>query len=166
MKQGIEWRRFVRFIGITAGFAALTVLAVAFARDKINSARQAELVEQLKSEMVFDLEGLAGRLTEVQTELMPILPPEPTLRIHQPVGMFAFDPAGFPKDFLAGLVYDIEHGCPVYTVTVQEDSLTGEILFYNGDDKPISSLPPVKDYDVWWLFEYFHPTLYTRQPTA
>ena len=163
MRYGMGWR-LGKVVGLSVGIAALALLTVAVAKDKIASARQAALVEDLKSGMALDLEGLAERFTAEQLQFMPILPPDPEFRLHQPSGgIISFDPSGFPKDFLDGLVYDIDHGCPVYTVTVWENSFTGEILFYNGYGKPIASLPPVKDYDLWWLFERFHPELSTRQ---
>jgi len=80
--------------------------------------------------------------------------------------MLSFEPKAFPKDFLKGLVYDLEADCPVYTLTVQGDPKTRQIHFYNGEDVHIYSLDPDKDYDSRWLAWLLRPGIYDAKTPA
>ena len=78
--------------------------------------------------------------------------------------MMSFDPKSFPAEFLKGLVYDVESGCPVYTITVQENPKTREIHIYNGNDEPILTL--ARDgYDPLWLVKLLRPDTYDSKYT-
>jgi hypothetical protein len=131
--------------------------------EKIIDARQEALVEHLKSNFADSPEALVKQLCSAQTEFIIITPPGMT-RLHQPYGMMSFDPKSFPAEFLKGLVYDVEFGCPVYTITVQENPKTREIHIYNGNDEPILTM--VRDgYDPLWLVKLLRPDTYDSKYT-
>jgi len=96
---------------LSAAAWALTAIS-----EKIIDARQEALVEHLKGNFADNPEALVKQLCSAQTEFIIINPPGMT-RLHQPYGMMSFDPKSFPAEFLKGLVYDVESGCPVYTIT-------------------------------------------------
>ena len=131
--------------------------------EKIIDARQEALVEHLKSNFADSPEALVKQLCSAQTEFIIITPPGMT-RLHQSYGMMSFDPKSFPAEFLKGLVYDVESGCPVYTITVQENQKTREIHIYNGNDEPILTM--VRDgYDPLWLVKLLRPDTYDSKYT-
>ena len=132
--------------------------------DKIIDARQETLIEELKSNYADSPEALVKQLSRAQTEFIILTPPGMT-RLHQPYGMMSFDPKAFPEEFLKGLVYDVESGCPVYTITVQENPKTREIHIYNGNDEPILTL--ARDgYDPLWLVKLLRPETYEAKYTT
>ena len=131
--------------------------------EKIIDARQEALIEDLKSNFADSPEALVKQLCRAQTDFIILTPPGMT-RLHQPYGMMSFDPKAFPEEFLKGLVYDVESGCPVYTITVQENQKTREIHIYNGNDEPILTL--VRDgYDPLWLVKLLRPDTYDAKYT-
>ena len=147
-----------------AGLAILVVAALAYAADKFVDARQAKLIEELKANVAMNPESLVDALVRAQLEFGLITPPGMHPPLHQPYGMVAFDTHGFPDEFLKGLVYDIEGGCPVYTITVQEDPKTRAVHIYNGDDKPILTILR-DDYDPRWLAQRLKPEAYDVRAT-
>ena len=147
-----------------AGLAILVVAALAYAADKFVDARQAKLIEELKANVAMNPESLVDALVRAQLEFGLITPPGMHPPLHQPYGMVAFDTHGFPDEFLKGLVYDIEGGCPVYTITVQEDPKTRAVHIYNGDDKPILTILR-DDYDPRWLAQRLKPDAYDVRAT-
>jgi hypothetical protein len=52
-----------------------------------------------------------------------------------------FDWKRFPKEFVAGLEGRWENSVPVYDLSLAEDPLTHETLFYNAAGEPILRLP-------------------------
>ena len=151
--------RTVRLAGILF-LAILSLTALAFAADKLIDARQADLIEQLRANYADVPEAFVEKLRLAQMELTIITPPGMDHPLHQPYGMMSFDPKGFPEEFLKGLVYDLEAGIPVYTITVQENPKTGEIHFYNGEDAHFFTLQPSEDYDFRWLVSLLRPETY------
>ena len=145
--------------GLSAAAWALTAIS-----EKIIDARQEALIEDLKSNFADSPEALVKQLCSAQTQFIIITPPG-MKRLHQSYGMMSFDPKAFPEEFLKGLVYDVEAGCPVYTITVQEDPKTREIHIYNGNDEPILTL--ARDgYDPLWLVKLLRPETYEAKYTA
>lgn len=151
--------RTVRLAGILF-LAILSLTALAIAADKLIDARQTDLIEQLRTDYADGPEILVEKLRLAQMELTIITPPGMDHPLHQPYGMMSFDPKGFPEEFLKGLVFDLVTGCPIYTITVQEDPKTGEIHFYNGEDVHFFTLQPIEDYDFRWLVSLLRPETY------
>lgn len=146
--------------------AVLAIAALSYAADKLIDARQNALIEDLKANCAETPDALVDQLRLAQVEFCRIVPPGMDHPLHQPCGLVAFDPNGFPEEFLKGLVYDVEGGSPVYTITVQENPKTREIHLYNGDDKPILTLEQ-ENYDPLWLVKRFKPETYdARTPAA
>lgn len=146
-------------IGLSAAAWALTTIS-----EKIIDARQEALIEQLRRDFADSPAALVKQLCRAQAEFIQITPPE-MVRLHQPYEMMSFDPKGFPEEFLKGLVYDVEAGCPVYSITVQENAKTHEIHIYNGNDEPIYTMIR-EGYDPLWLVKSLRPETYDKKYTA
>lgn len=162
--QTAGWKRILTIslfvaAGLSAAAWALTAIS-----EKIIDARQEALIEDLKTNFADSPEALVKQLCSAQTQFIIVTPPG-MKRLHQSYGMMSFDPNAFPEEFLKGLVYDVESGCPVYTITVQEDPKTRDIHIYNGNDEPILTL--VRDgYDPLWLVKLLRPETYEAKYTA
>ena len=134
--------------------AAITVLLV-IGRAGEQPAEPAGAFDQdlyawLKAGEVGSPSELAADYNLWQLVYVPILPPDPDLVLCQSGGLLAFDPAGFPASFRSGLVPEVWDGVTVYPVTVMEDPITRERVFFNARDERIGLSPAPVDYDPFW----------------
>lgn len=86
---------------------------------------------------------LQDRFEEQRWHSLPLLPPGPEVSITLPLGgrVVPFDWKRFPTEFVARLEGRWENSVPVYDLTLAEDPLTHETLFFNTADEPILRLP-------------------------
>jgi predicted outer membrane repeat protein len=165
-EQSDGWigKRSVFVYGLVA-IGLVGVAALAYAADKLIDARQRALIEDLKANYADSPASLVEQLRSAQSAFIVITPPGNEYPLHQPVGMMSFDTKGFPDEFLKALVYDIEFGCPVYTLTIQEDHKTRDIVIYNANDEAILTLYQ-EGYDPRWLVELLKPDTYDAKYSA
>ena len=155
-------------VGIRATVAALAVLAISAlaytaVSTKVTLDRRAAFAESMMERALTSVDDLANRVNEEQDFYLRITPPDPDYIMRQPIGLIAFDAQGFPAEVTKTLVPAIEQGCPVYTVTVDEDPITRDLTLYNADGKPIYAIHPYKDYDPYRLLNQLYPDLSTAR---
>jgi hypothetical protein len=90
-----------------------------------------EMYAVLMARSLAGLDELVEDYEVQQFEWLYIAPPGPDPWI-QPTDVMPFDPAGFPKEFLDGLVGEIEGGIAVYEVYAFEDPDTRYGAHRNG----------------------------------
>jgi hypothetical protein len=127
---------------------------------KIIAERQAALVAVLRKNVVDSPAFLVEHLRELQSKNIFLFVPGMKKPVSFSVGLFSFDPKAFPESFLNGLVYEIEHGSPVYHVKVREVRETREIEILNADGKVFYVFEPSSDYDPRWLAHLKKPQIY------
>ena len=122
------------------------------------------LYKRIKQHEVANLDELARDFEWQQLQLMPVAPPDAGFRWTQPSepNPFPFDPKGFPKEFLAGLVPTVRDGVTVYPVVVREDPKTRERVFLSATGAVIQMLPPPLDYDSKWCLLDMYPDMSSR----
>jgi len=127
---------------------------------KIISERQAELIEELKSNFADSPAFLVERLFDMQNDSINLFVPGMPNPVCFSAGMFSFDPKAFPESFLKGLVYEPEHGSPVYHLKLREVRATREIEVLDADGKVFYVFKPRSDYDPLWLAKRKHPEIF------
>ena len=157
-----------RAVGIRTAVASLAVLAISAlaytaVSTKVTLDRRAAFAENMMERVLTSVDDLANRVNEEQDFYLRITPPDPDYIMRQPIGLIAFDAQGFPAEVTKTLVPAIEQGCPVYTVTVDEDPITRDLTLYNADGKPIYAIHPYKDYDPYRLLNQLYPDLSTAR---
>ncbi|MEI6564103.1 MAG: hypothetical protein WCO42_07340 [bacterium] len=140
---------------LSAAAWALTVIS-----EKIIDERQAELVTELRGNVADSPAFLAERLFDMQLEAVQLFVPGMTKPVSFSAGLFSFDPKAFPESFVNGLVYDPEHGSPVYHLRLREVQATREIEVLNADVKVFYVFKPRADYDPHWIARRLHPEIY------
>ena len=117
---------------------ASLLLAQVFTAEEAAATFDEDLYKEYKSHEVTTLAELAQDFEWQQTLWMPIAPPSTEFwgwtQEASPLPM-PFDPANFPKDFVANLVPACRDGVVVYPVTAWEDAKTRDRVFYNADGK-------------------------------
>ena len=133
--------------------------------DTVVQTFDSDLYKEFKSQEVANLADLVTDFEYQQTLWMAIAPPYTEFwGWTQDAGPnpMPFAPAGFPKDFLAGLVPAYRDGVVVYPVTAWEDWKTRDRVFYNADGKEIGSAQAPQGYDPRWYVLDAYPDLDTR----
>jgi RHS repeat-associated protein len=157
-------RKRIRVISLFSMLGLLTTALVVWAgtelSKKIIAERQAALVAVLRKNVVDSPAFLVEHLRELQSKNIFLFVPGMKKPVSFSVGLFSFDPKAFPESFLSGLVYEIEHGSPVYHVKVREVRETREIEILNADGKVFYVFEPSSDYDPRWLALQKKPQLY------
>ncbi len=144
--------------------AAATAWAVSVVGDKLVQARRQALIESLQANFAGNVNDLILQLYQGQKDFIQPTPPGMD-HLRQPVGMMSFDPKGFPPNFLNGLIGDTVAGCPVYSITLQEDRQTRSIQILNDDGEVIYELQR-PGYDPRWLVHLIKPWIYEAKYTA
>ena len=139
---------------------ALAVWAGTGLTRKIISERQAALVAVLRKNVADSPAFLVERLRDLQSRNIFLFVPGMLKPVSFPVGLFSFDPKAFPESFLSGLVYEVEHGSPVYHLKLREVRETREIEILNADGKVFYVFKPSYDYDPRWLARLKRPQIY------
>ncbi|MFO7534841.1 MAG: thrombospondin type 3 repeat-containing protein [Kiritimatiellia bacterium] len=103
---------------------------------------------------------LQSRYRTARERLLPILPPDPDVKLNPSGSIIVFNPVNFA--LWAKVLEPAElNGVTVYPVTVVEDPSTRNTIFYNGLAEPIGYLAPEQSYFPFtWLAEH-HPECYT-----
>ena len=153
-------------------FAAMSVLATVLVvwagsglTKKIISERQAKLIEDLRTNVADSPAFLVERLFKLQQDRIRLFVPGMTKPLSFPVGLFSFDPKTFPDSFLKGLVYEPEHGSPVYHLKLREVRATREIEVLDANGKVFYVFKPRADYDPHWLARLIQPGIYQADCT-
>jgi hypothetical protein len=150
---GVKWILTAALLASTA-FAQELVLSSASRKTSPAVQRRVVLLQQT---YVDGLAGLRQRYQEDRVRQIPILPPQPDLVIGMNGGYAAFRVRDFPLSFTKLLIPVSRHGVDVYPVTVAENALTRETLFFNTAHRLIGSLAPLRGYDpyAWLGVDYF-----------
>ena len=135
----------------------LMVLAGTGLSRKIISERQARLIAELQSNVADSPAFLAERLFALQLDRIILFVPGMSKPVSLPAGRCSFDPKTFPDSFLNGLVYEVEHGSPVYHLKLREVRATRQIEVLNADGKVFYVFNPQPDYDPLWIARRLHP---------
>jgi len=108
---------------------------------------------------IYDLEQL---FVDAQYAYLPIAPPtaEPFLQLSTPVYVPIYW-KNFPRKFNDMLVGELIYGVPVYPVTVFEDEVTREVVFFNAEGHEMFALPPPEPYDPYAFAKDKFPKLFT-----
>jgi hypothetical protein len=175
MRSQLSSRRPARPFVIRAVFATLVLLgaslllAQVFDTTKVEATFDWDLYKEYKTHEVVTLAELVQDFEYQQAQWMPIAPPSTECwgwtQEASPTPM-PFDQAGFPKDFLAGLVPASRGGVTIFPLTVWEDPKSRDRVFYNADGKEIGSVPAQQDYDPRWCLAEMYPDLATQSWTA
>ena len=139
---------------------ALAVWAGTGLTRKIISERQTALVAELRKNAADSPAFLVERLRDLQSGNIFLFVPGMAKPVSFSVGMFSFNPNVFPKSFLSGLVYEVNHGSPVYHLKLREVRETREIEILNADGKVFYVFKPSNDYDPRWLAHQKKPQIY------
>jgi uncharacterized protein (DUF2141 family) len=99
--------------------------------------------QAIMAEEAAEVGVLQTRFEEQRWLSLPLLPPGPEVAITLPLGgrVVPFDWKRFPTEFVARLEGRWENSVPVYDLTLAEDPLTHDTLFYNAAGEPILRLP-------------------------
>ena len=74
---------------------------------------------------IADIDSLIADYESRQYEWLPVVPPDPDYVMVQPMGLFPFDPTGFPSNFIESLVPTAPGGgIAVYPIIVYETDET------------------------------------------
>jgi len=157
--------RVILFVALGLLTTALVVWAGTGLSRKLIAERQAELVAELRSNVADSPAFLVERLFDMQLESIQVFVPGMTKPVSFPVGLFSFAPKAFPESFVNGLVYEVEHGSPVYHLKLREVKATREIEVLNADGKVFYVFKPRADYDPHWLVRRLHPEIYLADCT-
>lgn len=143
-------------------------MAQVFDAAKLEETFNGALFNEYKSHEVTTLAELAQDFEYQQAQWLPIAPPSTEFwgwtQTAGPSPM-PFNPEGFPKDFVAGLVPAYRNGVTVYPLTVWEDPKTRDRVFFNAESKEIGSIPAPQGYDPRWSLHAIYPNLVTRSWT-
>jgi uncharacterized protein (DUF2141 family) len=133
------WGRCLRWVG-AAGVAAGALAVIA---GKPQPAVDAAEYQAIMADEAGDATVLQDRFEEQRWLSLPLLPPGPEVSVALPLGgrVVPFDWKRFPKEFVAGLEGRWENSVPVYDLSLAEDPLTHETLFFNAAGEPILRLP-------------------------
>jgi len=142
---------------LSAAAWALTTLS-----SKIIEDRQAKLVADLRKNTADSPAFLVERLRDLQFRNIFLFVPGMKIPVSFPVGMISFDPKTFPQSFLDGLVFEVEHGSPVYHLKLREVRTTREIEVLNAGGKVFYVFNPSSDYDPRWLARQKRPQIYAE----
>jgi len=158
-----SWHTWVAVIvALTLGTSLL--LAQVFDSAKLVETFNGDLYKEYKAHQVLSLDELAKDFQYQQSIWMPLAPPSTEFwgwtQEANPAPL-PFDPADFPKDFVAGLIPSSRDGVVVYPVTAWEDPKTRDRVFYNADNKEIGSLPAPQGYDPRWCVFDMYPAMAT-----
>jgi hypothetical protein len=139
MTSGHPWGRCLRWDG-AAGVAAGALAVIA---GKPQPAVDEAEYQAIMADEAGDATVLQDRFEEQRWLSLPMLPPGPEVSVALPLGgrVVPFDWKRFPKEFVAGLEGRWENSVPVYDLSLAEDPLTHETLFYNAAGEPILRLP-------------------------
>ncbi len=102
---------------------------------------------------VYDLEA---RAVSVQNQFLPISPPSEDVYVHSDNGVLPVDWKKFPKEFTKLMYAEMDdNNYPIYRVSVYEDPLTRQTIFY-GLYGEVYRLDPERGYDPYaWQTTYF-----------
>ena len=144
---------------------ALSSFSVLYAANPGSSKSQAQFDNELYNDLMSPrLESLGDVIDEFeyqQFELMPVLPPGPNGELQQEAGIYAFDPTGFPAEFIKGLVSDYSLGVASCQVWIYEDPGSWNRIIVNSKGEKIASIPPPADYQANWFLLEMYPLLYS-----
>jgi hypothetical protein len=103
---------------------------------------------------------MAQRLEKEQAKGAGMLMPIPERQVRLSGGVIPLDVKtdGFPAEFLEGLVPDEVNGVEAWRATLRTDDASGDMLFYNADDKVFWSV--TADAAVWsadWIARLHSP---------
>ena len=145
------------FFGVAAAVA--TVLAMAGDKEADESPLDKETYQAVMAGEAHEPGDLLARYDEARWLYLPILPPDPDFILQQPVaGMVVpFDWPKFPETFNAGLLPRWENTVPVFDLTLAEDPLTRDTIFYNGLGAAIWRIAPEPGYDPWSFLRTLSP---------
>jgi hypothetical protein len=145
------------------------LLAQVFDTTKLEETFDGALFSEYKSHEVTTLAELAQDFEYQQAQWLPMAPPSTEFwgwtQTASPAPM-PFNPEGFPKEFVAGLVPSCRDGVTVYPVTVWEDPKTRDRVFFSSDSKEIGSIPAPQGYDPRWSLHAIYPNLTSRSWTT
>lgn len=138
---------------------ASLLLAQVFTAEEAAATFDEDLYKEYKSHEVTTLNELAQDFEWQQALWMPLAPPSTEFwgwtQEAGPLPM-PFDPANFPKDFVANLIPAYRDGVVVYPVTAWEDAKTRDRVFYNAEGKEIGSVSaPQRYYSRWCLYDMY-----------
>jgi hypothetical protein len=154
---------------ITVILGSSLLMAQVFDAAKLEETFDGALLNEYKSHEVSTLAELAQDFEYQQAQWLPIAPPSTEFwgwtQTASPAPM-PFNPGGFPKEFVAGLVPAYRDGVTVYPVTVWEDPKTRDRVFFNAESKEIGSIPAPQGYDPRWSLLAIYPNLSTRSWTT
>ena len=154
-------RRIAPWLGVLAvTLCALLVRAVLDHEDAADVFDE-DIYYGMMATEVAGLDDLVEDYELKQFEFLFIAPPAEWSWV-QGGGILPFDPEGFPKDFVAGLVPSTRDGITNYTVYVFEDPDTRERVFANAELKEIAAVDPPEDYDPNWFVDYRYPDMDER----
>jgi hypothetical protein len=154
---------------ITVILGSSLLMAQVFDAAKFEETFDGALLNAYKSHEVITLAELAQDFEVQQAQWLPIAPPSTEFRgwtqTASPAPM-PFNPEGFPKEFVAGLIPAYRDGVTVYPVTVWEDPKTRDRVFFNAESKEIGCIPAPQGYDPRWSLLAIYPNLSTRSWTT
>ena len=154
---------FIRAAFATLAILTLSALAYAAVSTKAALDRRAAYAQNMLDRALTSVDDLANRVNGEQDFYLRITPPDPDYILRQPIGLVVFDAKGLPEELTRALVPAVELGCPVYTVTVDEDPISRDLTIYNADGKAVYAIHPYKDYDPYRLLNQLYPDLSTAR---
>ncbi|MFO7534399.1 MAG: hypothetical protein R6X19_01720 [Kiritimatiellia bacterium] len=138
---------------VVAGLLLVPLGYLAFAGrfDRIDQAALDRRIAVLQATTVDTPADLQARFRADVLRTLPILPPDPELKLNPSGGIVVFDPRAF-SDWRELMEPSTLNGATVYPVTVAEDPETRDTVFYNEQAVPISVIAPETDYNPFaWL---------------
>ena len=106
------------------------------------------------------LDDIIGDFNLQQLQYIQIAPPNEEFCWTQDGELTLFNPAGFPREFVTGLVSVNSEGIITYPILVVEDSATRQAIFYNAKSEKIAAVAPRPDYNPDWILLNINPLLY------
>jgi hypothetical protein len=147
--------RFARDIILASCVAVLSAALFAATSPSPNSIFDSPLYRRLVATELASLDEIGDDFDMERFSLLPLLPPDPDFPLEQSSAIRAFDPDGFPRSFLDGLIPEDGGDIPVYTVTVYEDPVSRDRILLNGNNREIGRIKAPADYDP---YEYVRET--------
>lgn len=141
----------------------LALVVPTLAQTQANTKKQPQfdnqLYSSLMSQQLDSLDDMVAQYEYQQVEFVPVLPPGPECSLQQDAGIYAFDPAGFPADFVKRLVPDYSLSVATYPVRIYEDPKTRNRIIVNSAGNTLASIPPPADYEADWFMLEAYPLL-------
>jgi len=147
-------------VGLLLVALTCLVVFVAFSQQEDIPAVGTDVYQPAMSAQVTDVYDLEQYFVDQQYTFLPILPPDPDFTLVQSGGeVLPFNWKTFPTEF-EDLIAEYENSVPVYPVTIIEDPISRDVVFFNADGKEIYSIPPTKDYNPFAYVESAYPGVF------